>query len=552
MALKPEKFTYQPLQEPMGFRLLELLPGDQDEKLRCSLTHSSLTSHPYYQAVSYTWGTPGLIREIELNGVAYAIQKNLFDFFKQLHLNFAGVPLWVDALCINQEDTLEKNIQVPLMGLIYSYAKSVLIWLGPHADGSEEYFDFCNRISSEPQSFNTFRSRLREKVESDAGNHTWAAMAALQRRTYWTRTWIIQEIALASDIHVFCGDRSSHWSNFRYSMPEHDINDQGIGMKNPTHALGKLSKLRIVATRLSLRQLLFQCHMSRSSDPRDLVYGLLNLAVDSKDRLSSIVVDYSSSLEKLFLQSMTCCSLSKTGYDGISCLQLCDTLSVRLEVDLGRAIACAKEVMESSPTSDPVEKLASRAYFAKLIRFGRYKTQPSAANGNSQQNLASPQTEKETQQPLTRYTVHEFPGRVTLHHMWSFDIPEENDTIFMLNFESPNIPSQRLACICRPIHHDVDDYGLLPYGVVGLGVIPRQFNDEEEGERELDMQASLVFLRSALRSLHGRVVSDSIPGYGLEVSLLELISLCMFARVAGSFVRWSIDDETADEHWQLS
>lgn len=238
MAFKPKKFTYQPLQAPMDFRLLELLAGEQDEKLRCSLTHSSLTSHPHYRAISYTWGTPGLVREIELDGVAHYIQKSLFDFLKQLRLTYAGVPLWVDAICINQNDTLEKNIQVPLMGLIYSHAKSVLIWLGPQADGSEEYFDFCDRISSESQSLNSYRSRLCERVESDATNHISAAIASLQRRTYWTRTWIIQEIALASDIHVFCGDRFSHWSNFIHSMPEHDINDQEIGMRDPTHKLG--------------------------------------------------------------------------------------------------------------------------------------------------------------------------------------------------------------------------------------------------------------------------------------------------------------------------
>jgi hypothetical protein len=97
MAFKPEKFTYQPLQEPMDFRLLELLPGERDETLKYSLTHSSLTSHPYYHDVSYTWGTPGLFQEIELGDVAHSIQTNLFDFLQQLRLTHAAVTLWVDA-----------------------------------------------------------------------------------------------------------------------------------------------------------------------------------------------------------------------------------------------------------------------------------------------------------------------------------------------------------------------------------------------------------------------------------------------------------------------
>lgn len=254
MAFKPEKFTYQPLQEPMDFRLLELLPGERDETIKCSLTHSSLTSHPYYHAVSYTWGTPGLFQEIELGGVAHSIQANLFDFLQQLRLTYAAVTLWVDALCINQNDILEKNIQVPLMGLIYSYAKSVLVWLGPQANGSEEYFDSCNQIPLESQSL---CSSILKNVDSDATNPISAAIASLQRRTYWTRTWIIQEIVLASDIHIFCGDRFSHWPNFILHMPDHDTGNQAIGMRNPTHPFGKLKKLRIIATRLTLRQLLF-------------------------------------------------------------------------------------------------------------------------------------------------------------------------------------------------------------------------------------------------------------------------------------------------------
>ena len=110
MAFKPEKFTYQPLQEPMDFRLLELLPGERDETLKCSLTHSSLTSHPYYHALSYTWGTPGLFQEIELGGVAHSIQANLFDFLQQLRLTYAAVTLWVDALCIYSYRTAMKHL----------------------------------------------------------------------------------------------------------------------------------------------------------------------------------------------------------------------------------------------------------------------------------------------------------------------------------------------------------------------------------------------------------------------------------------------------------
>ena len=72
---------------------------------------------------------------------------------------------------------------------------------------------------------------------------------------------------------------------------------------------------------------------------------------------------------------------------------------------------------------------------------------------------------------------------------------------------------------------------------------------EVRAKLDMDMEATLAFLRGSLYSVHGWVVSDGIPGYGLEVGLLELISLCMFARVAGLLVRWYVDNIATAEHW---
>ncbi len=106
-------------------------------------------------------------------------------------------------------------------------------------------------------------------------------------------------------------------------------------------------------------------------EPQDLIYGLLNVAMDTKDGPGSIVADYSCSLETLFLQRMSRCPLPQIGYDAIPCLQFCDALSTRLGVDIVRAIAHTKEILQSSPTSALAEKLAPRSYFVKFTRFGR-------------------------------------------------------------------------------------------------------------------------------------------------------------------------------------
>lgn len=372
MATQNKHFTYRPLKESKDFRLLELFSGNEEDTIKCSLNHSSLTSGQRYHAASYTWGSPGTFREIELDGIGHRIQPNLFDFLQQLRrrIKSVSITLWVDALCINQNDLSEKSVQVPLMGVIYSTAESVLVWLGSEADGSELYFDYCNQATeSAVQTDKTLpvhRQYPMDKSNTIASLST--AIASVQRRNYWTRTWIIQEIVLAPIITVFCGNRSTNWPSFCLSMPENDVDNHQIGMKNPIHHFGRLRKLRNIAERLTLRQLLFQCHMSRCSEPRDLVYALLNIAKDTMDSPDSIVPDYHSPLETLFLQTMSACSFVN---DGILCLQFCDTLATRLGVDPEKIMTCANDIVQSSPGSEIANKLASRSFFAKLTRFAR-------------------------------------------------------------------------------------------------------------------------------------------------------------------------------------
>jgi hypothetical protein len=550
MSSSSGTFTYQPLQKPMDFRLLELRSGKQNETMQCSLKHCSLTSNPYYHAVSYTWGSPGDVRDIELNEIIHPIQANLFDFLQQLRLTYGSVNLWVDALCINQNDLTEKSIQVPLMGMIYSCANSVLVWLGPQADGSEVYFDYCNRETNpEAQAekpFNTHRQSL------SAGSDTTSmstAIASLQRRTYWTRTWIIQEIVLASDIHVFCGDRSTHWPNFSLGMPKADTENEAAGMSNPTHPFGNLQKLRNIATRLTLRQLLFQCHMSRCSEPRDLIYGLLNVTKATSYNLDKISPDYNCSLERLFLQTMGSCP--HVEYDGIPCLLFCDTLATRLELELAKVLDSANDISLFVPPSELTTQLASRAYFVKLTRFGRIVMSTSPV---CRASLHLSTAESRAPQLAQWYSIREIPSTKSQHRLRSTFIPEATDTIFILNFESPHEAIYHLACICRPVHHNTNEEGVIPYCVVGLGIMlyhaENERNDRGETDVEREMDDLIDSLSSNLSSMIGLVVTDSIPGYGLDVRLLELISLCMFARRAGSFTSWSIDDTSASEHWQ--
>jgi len=138
------RYPYQTLQETSSeIRLLTLTPDldspptyNSQTYISCSLTHASLDQElPPYFALSYTWGNPENTALISVDGVLIPITQNLHDALARLqHHRFFDRPIWIDALCINQADVSEKNVQVPLMSRIYSMAECVIIWLGPDRD----------------------------------------------------------------------------------------------------------------------------------------------------------------------------------------------------------------------------------------------------------------------------------------------------------------------------------------------------------------------------------------------------------------------------------
>jgi len=74
-----------------------------------------LSSSPPYNALSYVWGLPSPCRTIMVNGERLRIRENLWYFLWQASIPEGCEYLWIDALCINQDDTSERNHQVRMM-----------------------------------------------------------------------------------------------------------------------------------------------------------------------------------------------------------------------------------------------------------------------------------------------------------------------------------------------------------------------------------------------------------------------------------------------------
>jgi hypothetical protein len=171
-------FQYRPLDE-MQFRLVRILPKSM-VKLQCEIAHWSLLDPPAYVAISYAWGDGLDTEPLELGGVTIPVGKSLYEALEAVRHGKKDALVWVDALCIDQNNKDERAAQVRLMGHIYSQAVSVAIWLGPEIDDDSVIVtDLLYRISE---------NRISpENIKFDPASE---ALLALLRRDYWKRLWV--------------------------------------------------------------------------------------------------------------------------------------------------------------------------------------------------------------------------------------------------------------------------------------------------------------------------------------------------------------------------
>ena len=76
-----------------------------------------------------------------LEGCKFEITRNLRDALYNIRDSSRIIGLWVDAICINQQDDNERNQQVALMGQIYSVAQHTVIYLGQSSPVIDAVFE---------------------------------------------------------------------------------------------------------------------------------------------------------------------------------------------------------------------------------------------------------------------------------------------------------------------------------------------------------------------------------------------------------------------------
>ena len=185
----------------LSLRLIKIEKLDDTGRPVCQIRNSFIGEHTYY-ALSYTWGLTDC-RPIIVNGRRAFVGTNLEAFLQKACTTLQGVWLWIDALCINQEDVEERNHQVSNMGLIYSNATKVIAWLGKRPN---EIHAFFWRLS---QSEEVIMRQTLSDSESMA-----LSIIELDRNPYWNRMWIVQELQLARKVQLVYDDEDISWGSF--------------------------------------------------------------------------------------------------------------------------------------------------------------------------------------------------------------------------------------------------------------------------------------------------------------------------------------------------
>lgn len=304
-----ESFSYEPLDTSQcSLRLIEVLPFTEGREVECRIQHALLSdtesSDSGYNALSYAWGdqSASTKQTISLNGTFFRVGYNLYRFlvFAAKTLENIRHNLWIDAICINQEDITERNHQVQQMGDIYRGAQTVFVWLGLEAETQlkeQRVRNFLRHLLKE------FRFRDLDSVDTQ--------LMKLAGAPYWTRVWIVQELALARKVCIIYGSRYISWETISACLSrKHFVardDDEFNYRRNPAAKLAVRFEMLLEEAKYEnkkattftgthqLSEYMLQFRDNQCSDPKDKVFAFLGLAGDA----SNFKVDYDLSICQL-------------------------------------------------------------------------------------------------------------------------------------------------------------------------------------------------------------------------------------------------------------
>ncbi|KAI1350381.1 heterokaryon incompatibility protein-domain-containing protein [Xylaria sp. FL0043] len=303
-------YQYSPLsREHPQIRLVTLNAGSWSDQVECTVQVVSFDDQLVFEALSYVWGNPKVVKEIHLNGHKVNITENLWLAMRRLRDQLTPRVIWIDAICINQKDDDEKSQQVAMMGEIYKRCKKCTIWLGESSDSPEigvpstiatracEILDILAADKHLPDlpcfsAVEGQRTNISERYEAH-----FEALRQLFDLPWWRRIWVIQELVLPPSVKFLYASEEFSYQTLRgvVGMLKSHATTCCMPHRMTLRALAFDPLLTIqeradplVSTRetwansesISLSQLRREFYAFQATEKRDLFYGLLGIVTE--------------------------------------------------------------------------------------------------------------------------------------------------------------------------------------------------------------------------------------------------------------------------------
>jgi hypothetical protein len=321
-----DEYQYLRQLEKNEIRLLKLDQWNPKMRVSCTLVYTSLKEHPPYEAISHRWSDSTQRRTILIENKLFKVPPSVFKILEDHSFVHASRFLWIDTICINQEDNAERETQVQQMQRIFQQAEQVIVCLEDF-ERSGTVAVWCDfmaimRLFMSAQTF----LRLFTNAFEEAG--AWAAFRELLKASYFSRVWIVQEIAMAKRVRVKLGGLYISWwciitlfdllentggppigtaLNYLYPMDHASRTNVLWEVVERSHeilngrVMAMFQALVRSKTKLDLTFVVRQCWAYQATDPRDKIYALLGLAHrDEDDPLLRVSYDESNRVEDVF------------------------------------------------------------------------------------------------------------------------------------------------------------------------------------------------------------------------------------------------------------
>jgi hypothetical protein len=336
-------YSYIPLDKSAReVRLLTLLPGNLGEDIHVQLFTQILTQKftPRYEALSYAWGTaedPVNIYVGNSKNYVLSVSKNLACALDHLRFKETSRILWIDAICVDQQNLEERSQQVGRMADIYRLAERVMVWVGPEEDDSSLAMDILRTLGTNVEVDWSMRLMKPSKEAEMGGDTHWSDRSVilpfksedgipirnLLNRSWFERLWIRQEICLAnSGAILVCGFDTIPWSDFRkavFCLKNKRGPDGYFGEKTKFKARLQMIYRLSDKGNLPFGRLMHQTRNCKCSDPRDRVYALLSIY----NHDLNIAPDYHLSKEEVY-RDFCLRHIASVTYSNLDILRSCE------------------------------------------------------------------------------------------------------------------------------------------------------------------------------------------------------------------------------------